>query len=201
MIKRNIYILVLLVASLSFVFFMFSRSGDNPYMKVYPSGEGVGFAGCEFFSDKYDSGFYRLRMNPDECRAVRYKGTSSIVFFVDYPSFHVVREGQAGGGYPVYFYLEYVSPDGYDGQRHLSGKEPKVSQDGVETYEFAGFPERKFIGRDGASVYLMDFESTVRANRVYKGKFLVFYQYSRDFKDIKALDDFALGVLDKVVVE
>ncbi|MHC8372913.1 hypothetical protein ACYZT2_19600 [Pseudomonas sp. MDT1-85] len=91
--------------------------------------------------------------------------------------------------------------DGFDANRHLAGKAPVHVADGVESYEFAGFLERKFTGADNVPVYVSDYVNTARASRMYKSGLWVFYQYLRELVDVRAVDEFVLNVLDKVLVE
>ncbi|QAY88986.1 hypothetical protein [Pseudomonas sp. ACM7] len=183
-----------------FLFFLIPKPRDNPYMKIYSSLNGSDFLGCEFSSEERSGVRFRFDITPEECRFIIYQGGAGVRFYIDYPSLKVVR---AGGEkeFPVLFYMERVSMDEFDADRHLAGKKPISVRDGIEVYEFSGSEERKFAGKDGVPVYASDYIETIRASRLYKSGLLVFYQYPKELTDIRAMDDFALDVLRKRVVE
>ncbi|WP_415766984.1 hypothetical protein [Pseudomonas sp. ZB1P45] len=199
--RRFLYWLGAGMAFLLFLFFLIPKPRDNPYMKIYSLLDGDDFSGCEFSGDKRLGVKFRFDLTPEECRFVIYKGRSSVQFSIDYPYLKVVRDGGDGNKFPVYFYMEHVSSDNFDADRHLRGKRPVLVEDGIETYEFGGFKERKFTGKDGVSVYVSDYVNTVRANRLYRSGLWVFYQYPKELTDVEAVDSFALNVLGKIVVE
>lgn len=199
--RRFLYWLSGVAALLLFLYCLIPQSKDNPYMRVFSLQDGGGFTGCEFASDKIYGGFYRFNMTQEECRRVIYKGRSSIRFTVEYPGMEVVDADVQERKFPVFFYMENISMEGFDANRHLSGKRPVLVVDGVETYEVGGFQERKFTGADGVSVYASDFTYTVRANRIYKSGRWVFYQYPKELTDVRAVDDFVLNVLGKIIAE
>jgi len=198
--RRRLYWLSSVVVLFSFLYYLIPEPKDNPYMKIYSPQDGGGFTGCEFSGDGKNGSFFRFNMTPEECRLVTYdKG--SIQFAVDYPNMKVVRNGWKGNKAPVFFYMEHISMDGFDANRHVAGKEPVSVVDGVESYEVGGFQERKFTGGDGVSVYVSDFTNTVRANRIYKAGLWVFYQYPKELTDVRVVDDFVLNVLGKIMAE
>jgi hypothetical protein len=188
------------LALLSLLFFLLSKPRDNPHMRI-SSVKTHGLSRCEFLSEKVPGLKFRFDITPEECRRVVYKGEEFIRFATDYPSFKVVRNGWVGNELPVFFYMEYISMEGFNANRYLEGKTPILVRDGIETYVVSGFEERKFTGEDGVSVYVSDYMETTLANRLYKSGLLVSYQYPKELTDIKAMDRFALDVFRKIVVE
>lgn len=188
------------MAFLLFLFFLIPKPRDNPYMKIYSSLNGSGFSGCEFSNEKRPGVRYRFDVTPEECRFVIYQGGAGVRFYINYPNLKIVRVG-GENEFSVFFYMERVSMGEFDADRHLAGKKPISVRDGIELYEFSGSEERKFAGKDGVPVYVSDYIETIRASRLYKSGLLVFYQYPKELTDIRAMDDFALDVLRKIVVE
>lgn len=187
------------MAVLLFLYWLMPAPRDNPYMKILYR-DGGGFDGCEFSGDGKSEKLFRFKMTAEECRFVNFdKG--SVQFAVDYPQSKIVRNGWKGNELPIFFYLERISMDGYDANRHVAGKAPVHVADGIESYEVAGVLERKFLGTDNAPVYVSDFVNTSRARRIYKDGVRVFYQYPRELGDVRAVDVFVVDVLDKILVE
>ncbi|MBP5077089.1 hypothetical protein HUS84_24560 [Pseudomonas chlororaphis] len=198
--RKYLYWLGGAIFSLLLLFFLVSKPKDNPYMTLYSSSSEHGFSGCEFANEKRPGVRFRFYVPADECKLIIYHGGAGIRFYIDYPSLKVVRAG-AKEGFPIYFYMERISSGEFDADRHLAGKKPIAVRDGMEIYELNDYKERKFNGEDGVPVYASDYLATIRASRLYKSEFLVFYQYPKEFADVKAMDDFALDVLRKIVAE
>lgn len=189
------------MAVVLFLYYLLPEPKDNPYMNLYSSTHGDSFSGCEFSNGEKSAVIFRFAITPEECRFVIYKGRSSVWFSIDYPELKVVRDGGDGNKFPVSFYMERVSKDDFDADRHLRGKRPILVEGGIETYESGGIKERKFSGKDGVSVYVSDYVNTIRANRLYKSGLWVFYHYPKELADIESVDEFALDVLGKIVIE
>lgn len=195
-----LYWLSTMVFFLLLLFFLVLRPKENPYMKFYSLPSDRGFSGCEFSNEKRPGVRFRFYVPVDECKLIVYHGGDGIRFYIDYLSFKVVYSG-AKKGVPIYFYMERISTDGFDADRHLTGKKPIAVRDGIEVYELGGYEERKFNGKDGVPVYSSDYLAIIRASRRYKSDMLVFYQYPKNLADVKSMDSFALDVLSKMVVE
>ncbi|WP_016702315.1 hypothetical protein [Pseudomonas chlororaphis] len=199
--SRSLYWLGAAAAVALLVYYLLPTTQDRPYMKLHSIGDGSVFTGCEFSSIKQDLPAFRFSMSPQACRLVRYDGSSGIEFTLEYPTAEVISDDAKGSRYPIALFIERISMEGFDADRHLRGKHPVAQADGVERYEVGGFQERKFTGKDGVSVYVSDYLATVRANRLYGSGLWVFYQYSKELTDVRAVDEFALSVLDKVIAE
>lgn len=200
-ISRSLYWLGAAAAVALLLYYLLPTTQDSPYMKLHSTGDGSVFTGCEFSPIKQDLPAFRLSMSPQACRLVRYDGSSGIEFTLEYPTAEVLSDDAKGSRYPIALFIERISMEGFDADRHLRGKSPVALADGVERYEVGGFQERKFTGKDGVSVYVSDYLATVRANRLYGSGLWVFYQYSKELTDVRAVDEFALSVLDKVIAE
>ncbi|WP_338805940.1 hypothetical protein V8U11_22325 [Pseudomonas chlororaphis] len=199
--SRSLYWLGAGAAVALLVYYLLPTTQDSPYMKLHSTGDGSGFTGCEFSPIKQDLPAFRFSMSPQACRLVRYDGSSGIEFTLEYPTAEVVSDDAKGSRYPIALFIERISMEGFDADRHLRGKHPVALADGVERYEVGGFQERKFTGKDGVSVYVSDYLATVRANRLYGSGLWVFYQYPKELTDVRAVDDFVLGALGKVMLE
>jgi len=200
-VKGSFYVLTPIAVFLLAMFFLTPQHKDNPYMKIYSSSDDQIFSGCEFSGDKHSSQSYKFSMTPQECRLIQYDGSSSVQFSVDYPHLNLVRYGGDGIKLPIYFYMERVSMETFDSDRHLRGKSPVRSEYGIDTYLPGGLTERRFVGHDGVPVYARDYDRAIRANRIYGKGLWVFYMYPNGLSDVRAMDDFILGVLDEVVVD
>lgn len=143
--NRRWYWLSGVVAFFSFLYYLIPEPKDNPYMKIYSSQEGGGFAWCEFASEKRYGVVYRFNLTQEDCRRVIYNGGDGIRFTVEYPGMAVVDD-EKKIKFPVYFYMEKISMEGFDANRHLSGERPISVEGGVETYDVGGFRKRKFTG-------------------------------------------------------
>lgn len=157
--------------------------------------------GCEFSGSTEGGLAYRLKFTPGECRLVEYSGSNLIRFAVEYPGMEVADFSGEVKKSLVFFYLEYVSQSKFDENRVLEGKVPSSVVDGVESYDVGGFVERKFKGGDGVFVYVSSEINTFRASRLYRPGLWVSYQYSKLNDDVRKMDDFALKVLGKAIVE
>ncbi|MGR6739547.1 hypothetical protein [Pseudomonas chlororaphis] len=200
-VSRSLYWLGAAAAVALLVYYLLPTTQDSPYMKLHSTGDGSVFTGCEFSPIKHDLPAFRFSMSLQACRLVRYDGSSGIEFTLEYPTAEVLSDDAKGSRYPIALFIERISMEGFDADRHLREKSPVALADGVERYEVGGFQERKFTGKDGVSVYVSDYLATVRANRLYGSGLWVFYQYSKELTDVRAVDEFALSVLDKVIAE
>ncbi|ROL80314.1 hypothetical protein BK636_17015 [Pseudomonas chlororaphis] len=198
-VSRSLYWLGAGAAVVLLLYSLLPTTQDSPYMKLHSTGEGSVFTGCEFSSIKHDVPAFRFVMSPQACRLVRYDGSSGIEFTLEYPTAEVVSDDAKGSRYPIALFIQRISMEGFDADRHLRGKHPVALADGVEGYEVGGFQERKFTGKDGVSVYVSDYVATVRANRLYGSGLWVFYQYPKELTDVRAVDDFVLGALGNVL--
>ncbi|UCR83821.1 hypothetical protein [Pseudomonas chlororaphis] len=198
-ISRSLYWLGAAAAVALLLYYLLPTTQDSPYMKLHSTGDGSVFTGCEFSSIKQDLPAFRFSMSPQACRLVRYDGSSGIELTLEYPTAEVVSDDAKGSRYPIALFIEHISMEGFDADRHLRGKSPVALADGIEGYEVGGFQERKFTGKDGVSVYVSDYLATVRANRLYGSGLWVFYQYPKELTDVRAVDDFVLGALGNVL--
>ncbi|VVO98238.1 hypothetical protein PS838_02670 [Pseudomonas fluorescens] len=198
--KRLIYILAV-VSLLVFSHYglgLFSRG-----LAVSPS-PSRNALDCKFESPAKNVLPFELRLPASECRLVEYYGSNVITITVEYPSMEVVkphrRVNDSSKDSSVVFWIIRVDMEDYRENATTAGLVPFFIYEGVEIYAERG-GLKKFTAKDGRSVFAHDVLDVISVKRLFGCCFVLKYMYSKKMLDIKRMDEFALGFLEKLKIE
>jgi hypothetical protein len=157
---------------------------------------------CKFEGETESGHPFKFNLPESECRWVEYYGSNVIMIQVEYPSMEIVRAKRRVNAKlkdsSIAFWITQVSVDDYQENSTIAGLVPFSVIGGVESYvEGGGF--QRFIARDGRSVFAHGVLDVISARRIFDGRFLVQYKYSKRYTDIKLMDEFVLALLEKII--
>lgn len=156
------------------------------------------------FEGKTESGRpFEFNLPENECQWVGYNGSNVIRVNLQYPSMKVVRPqrrvNDSSKDSSIVFWITQITIDSYRENAIIAGILPISIFEGVETYGEAG-KFKRFIARDGRSVFAHSVLDVISVTRVFDSRFRVKYMYSKKYTDIKVMDEFALGFLEKIII-
>jgi hypothetical protein len=195
--RRRLYWLSIAVAFFLFLYYLIPEPKDNPYMKVYSSQDGGGFAGCEFTDGKKSGAVFRFHMSPEECRLVDYSGGDVLTVSIDYPSMKVVKPRIDKSVITIRMFP--ILRSSFWEAAFLEGVEPSKTVEGVKFYDYGGLTTRTFDGGEGETVFATDHERYWLAKRLFKD-LRVSYQYARTYEDVRLMDKFVVSFLKQAIV-
>jgi hypothetical protein len=160
---------------------------------------------CRFESPVKNVLPFELRLPESECRLIEYFGSNVIEIYVEYPSMRVVAPQRrvsdtAKDQLVIFWIVRLSSMVRHNENATISGRTPVSVFDGIENYGGAdGFI--RFVGCDGRSVYASNVLDVISVRRLFDNKFRVIYNYSNIYMDVKRMDRFALGFLEKLTIK
>lgn len=198
--KRLIYIMAV-VSLLIFTHYGLGLFSGGLAVSPSPSQNSLD---CKFESPAENVMPFEFRLPPSECRLVKYYGSNVITITVDYPSMEIVkphrRVNDSSKDSSVVFWIVRIDMGGYRENETIAWLSPISNREGIEVYsENGGF--KKFTARDGRSVFFHSVLDVVSVRRIFDCRFLVKYKYSKRFTDVKQMDEFALGLLEKITIK
>lgn len=160
---------------------------------------------CRFESPTKKVLPYELRLSESECRLIEYFGSDVITIHVEYPSMRVIQPRRrvndpSKDQLVVFSIVRISSVDRYDENATVLGRMPISTFDGVESCDGGGGSIR-FIGSDGRGVYAQNVRDVISVRRLFDNRFRLIYGYSNIYTDVKKMDQFALGFLDKITIK
>lgn len=160
---------------------------------------------CRFESPVKNVLPFELRLPESECRLIEYFGSDVITIFVEYPSMKVVAPQRrvrdtAKDQLVIFWIVRLSSVDRYNENATILRRTLVSIFDGIENYDGAdGF--LRFVGCDGRSVYVRNIFDVVSVRRLFDYRFRVGYDYSNIYMDVRKMDRFALGFLEKLAIK
>ncbi|SDB56024.1 hypothetical protein SAMN03159382_04276 [Pseudomonas sp. NFACC23-1] len=157
----------------------------------------LALADCTPDIDGKSSRLTRLNLNTEECRTIDPSPLALLEMTVEFPSAKVVPN--AIGDRYMLFWLKEVDV-GYSVIGSFEGLTPTREENGLFIYKRGGYTSLHFSGSDGESVAISQMGISWVARRMFHG-LAVSYQYRATHTDFKAMDEFALEFLERIIID
>lgn len=148
---------------------------------------------------------FEMELAAEECHLMEYFGFNVLNFYVDYPSMKVVRQRvrprkPEDNNVVVIWVSRIENIDDYDEDATISRSKPTHAGERVQSSDGA-IEFSRFIGVDLHSVYVRSGYDLNIVRRVFDNKFSILYQYSNSYKDVREMDKFVVGFLEKIKIK
>ena len=154
-------------------------------------------AACSFVSKKGVDNF-TYAVSDEDCKLIKFNGGSVVNIQLKYPSMKLVGYKDRSADV-VTLWVVPIDVSAFDINRAHSEAKVVSSVDGVELLEGSDTTYR-FLGGDGANVYVSRWQFNYYGNRVYAGRAQVKYLFKHEVSDLKAMDAFVVNFLNKFFV-
>ena len=155
-------------------------------------------AACTFVNKKTNVSVFSFDVSDEDCELIDYNGGSVVTLHVEYPSMKLVDYTNRSDNIMVLM-LVPISVPPFDINRSTRTLKTIASFDGVELLEGSEKIYR-VAGRDGSNAYIYEWEIIYVGKRTYRSMFEVDYLFKRKISDLKKVDDFVLGFLDRFLI-
>jgi hypothetical protein len=155
-------------------------------------------AACSFVSKKGVDNF-TYAVSDEDCKLIKFNGESVVTIRIKYPSMKLVGYKDRSVDV-VTLKVSPIDVPPFDINRAYSEAVVVSSIEGVELLE-GKYPVYRVLGRDGTYAYISDGQAIYVGRRAYKNKLWAHYTFSHEISDIKKIDEFVSGFLDRFLVD
>lgn len=154
-------------------------------------------ADCSFVSSKGVDNF-TYKVSKEDCELIDFNGESVATIHVEYPVMKLVSYKSKSENV-VTLRISPINVPPFDIDRSYSGVKVLSSVEGLDLLKESETTYRR-VGSDGTNAYIIKWQAIFVGKRVYKEKLMVQYTFDHKLSDIKSVDEFVLGFLNKFIV-
>lgn len=153
-------------------------------------------ADCSFVSSKGIDNF-TYKVSKEDCELIDFNGESVATIHVEYPAMKLVSYKSKDDNV-VTLRISPIDVPPFDIDRSCSDIKVLGTVDGLDLLEGNETTYRR-VGSDGTNAYIVKWQAIFVGKRAYKDKLMVQYTFDHKLSDIKKIDEFVLGFLNRFI--